>query len=153
MGHVMKTIWAMGADDMGLTYMNARYYVSYIYRMVSADTIVPDPANPQTFNRYSYVLNNPVRYTDPTGHCGVDATQALIDQCIAERDQLSDYYDISFTGQWLLSEILTTKLSLQDLEAGLGGVNYFQSKFGGVTLSRLTGTNSNPAKVDSPEKR
>ncbi len=29
---------------------------------------MPDPANPQAFNRYSYVLNNPLRYTDPSGH-------------------------------------------------------------------------------------
>jgi hypothetical protein len=29
---------------------------------------VPDPNNPQQFNRYTYVLNNPLRYTDPTGH-------------------------------------------------------------------------------------
>ncbi len=35
---------------------------------MSADTIVPDPTNPQSFNRYSYVYNNPVRYTDSTGH-------------------------------------------------------------------------------------
>jgi hypothetical protein len=28
---------------------------------------MPDPANPQSLNRYSYVLNNPLRYTDPTG--------------------------------------------------------------------------------------
>ncbi|MBA3943795.1 MAG: hypothetical protein H0X37_04455 [Herpetosiphonaceae bacterium] len=27
------------------------------------------PANPQALNRYSYTLNNPLRYTDPTGHC------------------------------------------------------------------------------------
>ena len=31
-------------------------------------TVVPDPANPQSLNRYSYGLNNPVSYTDPTGH-------------------------------------------------------------------------------------
>jgi len=33
----------------------------------SPDTIVPDPGDPQALNRYSYVLNNPLRYTDPTG--------------------------------------------------------------------------------------
>jgi hypothetical protein len=39
-----------------------------IGRFISADTIVPNPTNPQAFNRYSYVLNNPLRYIDPTGH-------------------------------------------------------------------------------------
>ena len=37
-------------------------------RFVQADTIVPHPGNPQSFNRYSYVLNNPLRYVDPSGH-------------------------------------------------------------------------------------
>lgn len=42
---------------------------------MSADSIIPGQedkagtANPQNLNRYTYVTNNPVRYTDPTGHC------------------------------------------------------------------------------------
>jgi hypothetical protein len=48
--------------------LGARYYDSIIRRFISADTIVSDPANPQSLNRYSYCLNNPLRYTDPTGH-------------------------------------------------------------------------------------
>jgi hypothetical protein len=44
----------------------------YINRFLSADTIVPGYANPQNLNRYSYVLNNPLRYTDPTGHMMVE---------------------------------------------------------------------------------
>jgi hypothetical protein len=35
---------------------------------LSPDTIVSGAANPQAFNRYSYTLNNPLRYTDPSGH-------------------------------------------------------------------------------------
>ena len=60
-------------DEIGLIYMNARYYVPSIGRFASADTIVPDPTNPQQFNRYAYVLNNPLRFTDPTGHISCEA--------------------------------------------------------------------------------
>jgi len=55
-------------DGSGLYYYNARYYDPTIGRFISADTIVQDPANPQTLNRYSYVINNPLKYTDPSGH-------------------------------------------------------------------------------------
>lgn len=56
----------------GLLYLRARYYNPYIYRMVSPDSIVPDFSNPQSLNRYTYVLNSPVNFSDPTGHreCG-----------------------------------------------------------------------------------
>ncbi len=52
----------------GLYYYNARYYDPALHRFIQADTIVPDPNDPQTLNRFSYTNNNPVRYTDPTGH-------------------------------------------------------------------------------------
>jgi len=52
----------------GLMFYQARYYDPTIGRFISADSIVPDPANPQDLNRYSYVGNNPVTFTDPTGH-------------------------------------------------------------------------------------
>lgn len=46
-------------DDTGLYYYNARYYDPTIGRFISADTVIPNPANPQGFNRYAYCLNNP----------------------------------------------------------------------------------------------
>ena len=53
-------------------YYNARYYVPGIGRFASADTIVPDFTNPQSFNRYSYSRNNPVNFVDPTGHWEIE---------------------------------------------------------------------------------
>jgi RHS repeat-associated protein len=55
-------------EDDTLVNMNARLYDSTIGRVISADTFIPDPFSTQDFNRYSYVLNNPMKYTDPSGH-------------------------------------------------------------------------------------
>ena len=42
--------------------------------------MIPDPSNPQAWNRYSYVTNNPIRYNDPSGHC----SQTGDDWCFVE---------------------------------------------------------------------
>ena len=55
-------------SSFGLMDYNARYYDPALGRFIQADTIVPSPANPQSLNRYAYVLNNPVKYQDPSGH-------------------------------------------------------------------------------------
>ncbi len=52
----------------GLMHYGARYFDSALGTFISPDTIVPQPGDPQALNRYSYTLNNPLRYTDPTGH-------------------------------------------------------------------------------------
>ncbi len=55
-------------ESTGLMYYGARYYDPALGRFISADPIVPNPANPQDLNRYAYVRNNPLKYIDPTGH-------------------------------------------------------------------------------------
>ena len=54
---------------IGLYYYGARYYDPQLGRFSQADTIVPEPGNPQALNRYSYTLNNPTKYRDASGHC------------------------------------------------------------------------------------
>ena len=54
-------------DQLGLVHMNARLYDPILGRHTSADPTIPDPQNGQAFNRYSYVLNNALAFTDPTG--------------------------------------------------------------------------------------
>ena len=55
-------------EAAGLYWYASRAYDPAIGRFVSPDPIVPDHFNPQTLNRYSYVYNNPLKYTDPSGN-------------------------------------------------------------------------------------
>ena len=92
-----------GTNDLGLIYMNARYYMPGIGRFISADTIVPEPANPQSFNRYAYALNNPIKYNDPSGHYA---------QCSAT-DSNGNYANCD---EWMLEAV-----RILGLEGGLDG--------------------------------
>lgn len=62
-------------------------------RFASPDTLVPDPGNPQSFNRYSYVNNSPTNFTDPTGHClnSYDAGSADLDTCLSALNSVGNY--------------------------------------------------------------
>lgn len=53
--------------ETGLVYMQARYYDPETGRFLSTDAIGPTPGNLSNFNRYSYVGNDPIDKTDPTG--------------------------------------------------------------------------------------
>lgn len=68
-------------DATGLYYYNARYYDPTIGRFISPDTVVQDLSNPQTLNRYSYCINNPLKYTDPSGNylCLSDRLEGELD--------------------------------------------------------------------------
>ena len=60
-------------SSTGLYYYNARYYDPHLGRFIQPDSLVPDPLNPQAWNRFSYVYNNPASYVDPGGHFAVPA--------------------------------------------------------------------------------
>ena len=63
--------------ELGIYYYGARFYSPKLGRFLSPDTIIPGYANPQSLNRFSYVLNHPILYNDPSGHC-------IWDVCIVE---------------------------------------------------------------------
>ncbi|MEO8674725.1 MAG: Ig-like domain-containing protein [Casimicrobiaceae bacterium] len=64
-GHEMLDDVAVGG--IGLVHMNGRIYDPFTGRFLSADPLVQDAYNIQSYNRYTYVLNNPLSFTDPTG--------------------------------------------------------------------------------------
>jgi RHS repeat-associated protein len=55
-------------EEMGLYYYGARYYNPKVGRFLSPDPLIGDIGDPQSFNRYSYVENNPINYIDPAGY-------------------------------------------------------------------------------------
>ncbi len=62
-------------DEFDIINMNGRLYDPTIARFLSPDNYVQAPDNSQSFNRYSYCLNNPLKYTDPSGEIfGIDDT-------------------------------------------------------------------------------
>ncbi|MEI2692539.1 MAG: RHS repeat-associated core domain-containing protein [Anaerolineae bacterium] len=116
---------------IGLYFYNARYLDPQLGRFIQPDTIVPAPGNPQALNRYSYVLNNPLRYTDPSGHvqvcaegdagggCGSGANTSQIWQVFAnKRSPLLDYYALLHQ----LTQAQASAASAVELEALAGAV-------------------------------
>jgi RHS repeat-associated protein len=54
-------------EETGLYYYGARYYHPGLGRFMSVDPVIGDLTDPQSWNRYSYTLNNPFKYVDPDG--------------------------------------------------------------------------------------
>ncbi len=76
-------------------------YDPVLARFVSADSVVPG-GNPQALNRYAYVLNNPLRYTDPTGNCAAEDKE-----CWQKRDEVATYigYAPYGTEEWSTGQL------------------------------------------------
>jgi len=80
------------SSELGsLMFFRARFYSPLVGRFLSADTIVPSPGNPQAFNRYAFVLNNPLKYIDPSGHGYCDSPNALPEDCAEAGKPLPKY--------------------------------------------------------------
>jgi len=64
-------------QSVGLIHMNGRLYDPKLHRFLQPDNYVQDPSNTQNYNRYGYVLNNPLKYVDPSG----EKTSSNCDYC------------------------------------------------------------------------
>ncbi len=68
-------------NQLELIHMNGRVFDYALGRFFSVDPIIQFPLNSQSLNPYSYILNNPLSGTDPTGYCGEPATGTHIVKC------------------------------------------------------------------------
>lgn len=54
-------------SEVGIIHMNGRLYDPLLRRFLNADEFIQDPHNTQNYNKYGYVMNNPLLYNDPSG--------------------------------------------------------------------------------------
>lgn len=77
-GYTFQT--ALG-QSMGLNHMNGRVEDAILGRFISPDPNVNDPSSAQSYNRYSYVLNNPMSLVDPSGFAACGDSCPPITRC------------------------------------------------------------------------
>jgi RHS repeat-associated protein len=65
-------------DSLELVHMNGRVYDPLVARFVSADPLIQDPEHSQSYNRYTYVWNNPTNMTDPTGFAAATPSNSAV---------------------------------------------------------------------------
>lgn len=86
--------------ESGLYYYDARYYNAELTRFTQADTVIQNVYNPQNLNEYAYVMNNPVKYTDPSGNT-ISRTGHSIGLLVTYGQQ---HYSDSVTGEHVDTE-------------------------------------------------
>ena len=80
-------------DSVELIHMNGRVYDYNLGRFMSVDPVIQSPTNSQSINPYSYIMNNPLSGTDPTGYTSCDADDPENCQEVAEelgKDEKAD---------------------------------------------------------------
>lgn len=96
-------------------YYNARWYDPMLGRFMEADTIVPSHQGTQGFDRYAYVNNNPMRYTDPTGHWFRDTNLMMHDSGGgSDRRKTAINYDVKSAISFATSEVPTGFVDTED---------------------------------------
>ncbi|MEO5766746.1 MAG: RHS repeat-associated core domain-containing protein [Polyangia bacterium] len=131
--------------NVGLVNMNGRMYDPALGRFLSADPTVQMPTDPANYNRYSYVQNNPLRYTDPTGYAffGMSgptlfATVFYVGACAISAGAGCVAAGIAFAFYGAMSAV-TSGASLDQVVA-TGVVSFAAGQFGGAVAGAIVGS-------------
>jgi RHS repeat-associated protein len=115
-------------NSTNLDYMHFRYYTSTMGRFLKPDSLIPNPANPQSWNLYYYVNGNPVMFNDPSGHGGPE--------------WMGPTYSVHFLAS--VKEAVETFQSFgmneKQISAAMSGKIVYGSSFGSVGIASVTAT-------------
>jgi len=122
--------------ESGLDYFGARFDSSSLGRFMSPDPLGGHRVDPQTLNKYSYVRNNPLRYTDPTGldfYLNCKQTKDNASTCQGGHVGTTT---TDANGKSTFTPTVVTSASLQDPKSG----NTATVTEGGVKITTASGT-------------
>ena len=116
-------------DEFALIHMNGRAYDYNVGRFYGVDPFIQFPSNSQSLNPYSYLMNNPLAGTDPTGYLMSDTQLACIGgpQWVCNQAQASDAYRSGYAHTPLWKQLMDSTRSVRSNGA-------FQLKYLGHTL-------------------
>lgn len=112
--------------NFNLINMNGRMYDPVVGRVLSVDNYVQNAYSTQGYNRYSYVMNNPLKYTDPSGHTWLSRFKNWVDKqnpvfrALVMLPALAAIEPITFTG---LDAMSGGALSIGFIRGGFAGAD------------------------------
>ena len=118
-------------DGTGLQYYNARYYDPTIGVFISPDTIVPDAGLVIDYNRYAYSRGNPLKFSDPTGHCVNATTTNKPDEITYDNDDCWRFAN-TIGAMWDSTDYWSNRFTSKDVffndvaNNGYNGTDFFQ---------------------------
>jgi len=100
--------------EVGIIHMNGRLYDPLLRRFLNADENIQDLHNTQNYNKYGYVMNNPLMYSDPSGEFFFAALSLILGDIIAGIITGAVVGATIGAGSYLLNAIITGNFSLKD---------------------------------------
>ena len=114
-------------EDTGLYFYGARYYAPELARFIQPDDILPDFSDPQSYNRYSYALNNPLRYTDPSGH----GAGEVVGDALLNADTIKSSYQLITMPDSLGWKLIEVPVGIGGIAVGVADAAFDAATLGG----------------------
>lgn len=128
---------------VGLINMNGRIYDPKLHRFLQPDNNLQDPYNTQNYNRYSYVLNNPTKYADPSGEFWGFVIGFLVSTYVHGAQATGNANPL----QWNAGEFLNAALGAASTAVSYSvtnAANNYINNYGAPTQSQMNYINANP---------